>query len=666
MSPQLKEEIIAILDDVVPIVSEDVFGREDLNALLDLHPDVERRNFKLWITSSTVLQRFLNNEVFSRTEELLEGIDARAKFFVQTDKYAEALDQLDQKKACVIVGPPGVGKSLLAEMLILTYSHHDYEVVPISADISEGYELWNNVEPQIFYYDDFLGQTNLAESLGKNEDNRLSNFLARVENSDNKRFILTSREQILRTAESRSDRVRWASSAAGKTIVTLSDYSLYARGQMLYNHIYFSKMPMDQRAELVESDNYFKHVTHPNFNPRLVQIVLRRSAHSWDALNKDLTASLENPEDIWVGSYNDLSRLAQLILRILVAFPPSGSTETQLRTALGSSYEPQGYSQALKILEGTWIRLRPSHGGILQIDFANPSCRDFIKEQLMQSSALAVESIEIASTVESLALLFGYAQTDASRKSQSRANNAVHFAFQTIKDSILERISEMYAREAAETPTTYSDTNPFTYFRTRDPRPRMLSLLLPLATGLPSVGLTTWVEKSISEIISPTRDRTSRTVFDAAELLKLASEVLGRGLFSARIQVELIDFAVGQVETWDELEYLATVSSSLDVDLTSDGMQEIALTILHDQFEHLRDDSDDIDEVSQGADALGYLADEFGMDLTDEVEELRKRVQTMPDHDDVSSGPRYRPAPSGAAPTSESVAVRELFQGLLE
>jgi len=54
-----KEKLVALLAPYCR-QPDDVLGREDLNNLLGRHPSVERRNFKLWLTSTEVLSRVLH------------------------------------------------------------------------------------------------------------------------------------------------------------------------------------------------------------------------------------------------------------------------------------------------------------------------------------------------------------------------------------------------------------------------------------------------------------------------------------------------------------------------------------------------------------------------------------------------------------------------------
>lgn len=74
LSPQAKERLAEVLAPWLHGTA-DIYGPDDLNALLREHPDVERSNVKLWLNSEAVLQRALNAEVFNRTAMLLTSIE---------------------------------------------------------------------------------------------------------------------------------------------------------------------------------------------------------------------------------------------------------------------------------------------------------------------------------------------------------------------------------------------------------------------------------------------------------------------------------------------------------------------------------------------------------------------------------------------------------------
>ncbi len=60
LTPANKARIIAALAPV-PLAQGDVVGASNIVGLLRDHPTIEKVNFKLWLTSTAVLQRVLHN-----------------------------------------------------------------------------------------------------------------------------------------------------------------------------------------------------------------------------------------------------------------------------------------------------------------------------------------------------------------------------------------------------------------------------------------------------------------------------------------------------------------------------------------------------------------------------------------------------------------------------
>jgi len=253
MSPDFKDELVQILRPTLPVELVDIIGLEDMNRLLARHPEVEKRHIKLWLASTAILEHIVHSGLWVRSEDLLEKIETRARYYVRTRRYGDVLKRLEDTNVCVISGGPGVGKSLLAEMTLLDHWQSGWQVVQVSEDMKEAFDAWNPLKAQIFYYDDFLGQTDLAETLGKNEDDRIAKFADKVARAkaNTKRLVLTTREQVFREAEQASDRIRDADLSLATTVVQLGDYSLYTRGRILYNHLYFSSMNAEDRERLV-------------------------------------------------------------------------------------------------------------------------------------------------------------------------------------------------------------------------------------------------------------------------------------------------------------------------------------------------------------------------------------------------------------------------------
>jgi hypothetical protein len=199
MNPQRKAKLLALLRPFCTR-EDDIMGAEDLNGLIDKYPDVERRNFKLWLSSALVLDRVLHNGIFGEDEAALTRARERLQRYVKNPSLDRAMSLLESERYCVIAGQPGVGKSTLADVIILDYvERQQYEAVQISSSLDEIRTRRNPGRRLIFYFDDFLGK-NAVELLTRNEDRRLVDFIDDVRRTPNWRLVMATREYVYNQA----------------------------------------------------------------------------------------------------------------------------------------------------------------------------------------------------------------------------------------------------------------------------------------------------------------------------------------------------------------------------------------------------------------------------------------------------------------------------------
>lgn len=416
LTPSRKTQIIEALNPFIKS-SEDIIGPDDINNYLSLFPDIELIHDKLWLSSSNVLDRLLHNGLYGRSEAAVKSMIEKAKFFVETPEFSEARNLLEEHRFCMIVGPPGIGKTTLAEMICLGYMKDGYEIVVVSEDIQEAFEVKHSGKKQLFYYDDFLGQAAIAEKMHKNEDSRIDQFKKDIQRNPNHRFLLTTREYLFEQAAKSYPKLGRAELKKSLCIVSLSEMSDLIKSRILYNHLYHSEITPTNLESVLSAEGYKAIVRHKNFNPRVVEQMTQNEY--WSKITganylKSFTQKLTHPNEMWDEVISQVTPLARDIL-LSAAFLPAHTTLDTLKEAMASyqlsrkeiagiDVPNTDFTAALKEIEGSYLRIDmfDKRGPKFLVTIQNPSLRERLKALLIEDRTKMKYAIDSAIFIEQL------------------------------------------------------------------------------------------------------------------------------------------------------------------------------------------------------------------------------------------------------------------------
>jgi hypothetical protein len=388
LSAAREDEVARILG----VPHDDVWGPRAINDALGRNPDVERRHFKLWLSSATALDAILHAGRWRRGDALLEEAADRAKYWVETPAYEAVHDILAVEGVCLVTGLPGVGKTFLADMIALAAARDGWQIVDLSAGIEDAWAAAHPPTRQLFYYDDFLGQAALELTAGAAPG--LVRFISYVRrNARHKRLIMTSRVQVLRQAAAAiSDRLRQLAGDPAHYTISLESYDYAVRAEILINHLHFSDRPDAERDRLAVDNRMTAIARHPAYNPRLIEAITGARGHvTGDQVLDEIVCALDNPTLVWSVSFDALVPPAQDLLLALATHPvrPVPLAELRALVALMVPVEPRAWRAAVTSLEPTWIRLTDDDQR--SVVFAHPGCRDYLIGRLDNDLDLAEE-----------------------------------------------------------------------------------------------------------------------------------------------------------------------------------------------------------------------------------------------------------------------------------
>lgn len=394
----------AIASAIAPYITtaDEVYGEDDLSLLLLKHAAVERRHIKLWMPSSAGLQALLRSAVGFRARTLAEEITRALPLWVATAAFEDGRQMLDEHGVCVIAGAAGIGKTSLAKMLVGDAIDAGAELVVVSGDIEEAWQVHDPGVHQIIYYDDFLGRAALEPRLGRNEEDRLVGFTRLAARSATTRFVLTTREYILQHARQLYERFSDGDLDGRKILLDLPAYTRRQRAQIFYNHAHVSgALTPLARAALLADDAYCAIIDHPKYNPRQIEWITGMSGHTLTSTdNENYVAfaidALDDQTRLWRhGFERELTDHARALLFTLSGLPDLVSI-VDLEMGFGAycaaarlTVRGRAFDQAMEMLDDSFVRTSVD-GCDHFARFYDPSVADFLSSYLADSPEDAI------------------------------------------------------------------------------------------------------------------------------------------------------------------------------------------------------------------------------------------------------------------------------------
>ncbi|GAA1629726.1 hypothetical protein GCM10009744_17170 [Kribbella alba] len=625
---------------------QDVYSGFDVDQLVARHPEVERRHVKLWLASGTQLFWATHSELANRSEALRERLERTLHRYVDSTAFGLATRLLSEHKVCLIAGEPGIGKTVLARMLVAEAIARGFEPVEVSMDIDEAWAAMQGDRLQVFLYDDFLGKITFSERMGKNEDARLSDFIGKVSGMESKLLIMTTREYILRDAR-RDYRQLERMDRRLHFLLELEAYSRLDKARILYNHIWHADISRESLRGLADG-GWSRVVDHPNYSPRLIEYCTRPSfgLAADDYLDRFVDA-LAHPEEIWSEAYDRHLTEEQRALLVVVASFPAEVGINDLQSAhfsfcahMGIPTSVRGLRASLEVAEGTFVALSkrdddPAAG------LYSPSVGEFLLDVIANDHELLAGLVRSAMFFEQLSTL-ATARTGGvslGRRSTVGPTDALPL------DDFWPDVAAGFTR-TFDGPTPDRILNQTGYMTGYEPPFGYLERRLLLLLNLPAAARpdVSWINDKLRYVA----DRWKQGKGWKPDAVKLVQAV-GRedfihGEVKDYIKIALESWLSGQLsETTDWNIYLDYLQEDRGVDHPAD------LAIAFE--EHSQSELDRWDPSPPDLDDLIYHAQRFGLDEVTDL--LREKASEDEEREEARAGqlastPAARPRPGRA------------------
>lgn len=636
LTPANKNEIKTLFNPYIK-TTENILGRDDLNGLLGQYDDVEKRYYKLWLASTTVLESILNKRIENWSAFELEGIRRDVSLYVMNDSYDRAASILRENRYVIISGIPGIGKTTLARMLVYNILSSDYEEFVKINSMDDAAQKLTKGKKQIFFYDDFLGSSFLDIKESGFESKILS-FIEKVKREPDKLFVLSTREYILAAAKRQFEKFSLNNIELAKCTLDLSNYSEEIRATILYNHLADADLPIEYINALLDGKKYLKLIKHDNFNPRIIEAFLKEKLYlkeTPEGFVKRFLDFFDRPYSVWEFAFSKMSPMEQQALLVRASMGVTAvymsdwfeAVKFYMERGVGSGQAAaldDEWNNVVKDLLGTFIITEPNHGKEV-VFFHNPSVYDFLIDYMRQRISIQGKLIRNALFANQITGTF----TD-------RGVDSNNYGRIQVKDELVESVVSAFNRQQESPRSSKLDGNSWGWLPEYFNRLKYLNemiLFFPvlfrnrpeLLNGVVTQSLFEDKRYALDDRMS-LLDKVDSNLYgiDLDALVDVIVPELERGYDYVNTASLMERSTRGQELLADE-SFLATLESTLNEELENAGNDE--------ECDYVKDDVYELSKYYTGID----------IDVWEKtIEEAKSRfIEPEPEYDDWDPGDGY-------------------------
>lgn len=405
LTPSRKEKILQIFKGFIHKTA-DIFGIEDLQSLLRDYPEVSKNNYKLWLSSISSLEMYLNVGVIGRSRLTEKGIFERIRLFTENNVTRSLRKKLRKKRVIIISGPPGIGKTTAAELTSFHYMKKGY----VLRNVCTVEELENVVfamgdQKTLVFFDDFIG-SNTVDFIQGREDSRLYHAIESVLHSKRMKLLMTVRMSIEKQAFLISEKLSRMLSGLHHEYLNNNSYSYEDKALMLYNHLDARITRRDFRDYIKERQRYLLLIPEIA-TPRAIDNLTMPGSYNGKTPQTYFDyvyRTLMRPSYFWQENIKkSLNGHEKLILRAVFYF--GGVLNQDDLYNFETSLSVEQIENTIEVLNETYIKKVMNGQDEIIISFMNPSIGDYFINEAQKTRRSRLELIRGLGKSKNLSLI---------------------------------------------------------------------------------------------------------------------------------------------------------------------------------------------------------------------------------------------------------------------